>query len=100
MFWALLGAGVIVTLLGVPVGDDATLMKAVEELSAFAKGFDRGALERTLLSHASQQGYVGIDAVARDVRGRGVPKLSAAPKPHRSRRARRSRSRRWRTCRR
>jgi hypothetical protein len=79
MFWALLGAGVIVTLLGVPVGDDATLMKAVEELSAFAKGFDRGALERTLLSHASQQGYVGLDAVARDVRGRGVPKLSAAP---------------------
>jgi hypothetical protein len=77
MFWALLAAGVFVTLLGLPVGDDATLMKAVEELSGFAKSFDRGALERTLLAHASQQGYVGIDVVARDVRGRSVPKLAA-----------------------
>ena len=78
MFWALLGAGIIVTLLGVPVGNDATLMGAVEELSAFAKGFDRAALERTLLAHASQQGYVAIDAVAREVKGRGVPKIAAA----------------------
>jgi hypothetical protein len=79
MFWAMLGASLVVALLGLPVGHDGDTMAALEEVRAFAAGFDRAALERALVSGASAQGVVGLDTVARATSGSGVPKVSAAP---------------------
>jgi hypothetical protein len=79
MFWALLAAGVIVALLGVPFGDDDDTMDALQELTAFQRNFDRKKLEATLLSLASAQGLVGLDQVARAVAGPAAPQVVAAP---------------------
>jgi hypothetical protein len=76
-FWTLLAVALVVAAIGMPIGNDRATLAVVDELSAFEHGFDRGGLERTLLAHASRQGLVGIDAVANDVHGRGVPKVSA-----------------------
>jgi hypothetical protein len=78
VFWTLLAVGLVVALVGVPAGNDGRTMAALEELTAFSAGFDRGALERVLLSHASTQGLVGLDAVTHAVSGRGVPKIAPA----------------------
>jgi hypothetical protein len=78
VFWMLLAVGAAVALIGIPVGDDGHTMAALDELSSFSAGFDRAALERVLLSHASVQGVVGLETVARAVDGRGVPKISVA----------------------
>ena len=78
MFWALLAAGVIVALVGLPIGDDGDTMDALAELTAFQKKFDRPALERALLARASAQGVVRLEDVARGVTGKGAPKVSAA----------------------
>jgi hypothetical protein len=78
VFWTLLVVGAAVALLGVPVGDDGHTMAALNELTSFSAGFNRGALERVLLSHASVQGVVGLDSVAHAIESRGVPKVSVA----------------------
>jgi hypothetical protein len=78
VFWGLLVSGLLVTALGVPVGNDGHTMAALDELTAFSAAFDRPTLERVLLSHASAQGVIGLDTVARAVTGRGVPKVSVA----------------------
>jgi hypothetical protein len=77
-FWTLLVVALVVTAIGLPIGNDSATLKVVDELSTFERGFDRAGLERTLLAHASRQGLVGIDAVARSVHGRGVPAVSAS----------------------
>jgi hypothetical protein len=78
MFWSLVAVGLLVALLGVPVGNDAATMDALNELTAFEANFDRAGLERDLLARARAQGAVPLAAVASKVAGKGVPKLRAA----------------------
>jgi hypothetical protein len=78
-FWTLLALSLVLIAIGLPLGHDGDTLKVVDELSTFEHGFDRALLEKTLLAHASHQGFVGIDAVALNVRGRGMPKVTATP---------------------
>ena len=78
MFWALLAIGLVVALIGLPLGDDAATMDALSELKAFQGSFDREGLERDLVSRASAQGEVQLAEVAGKVKGAGTPKLRAA----------------------
>jgi hypothetical protein len=78
MFWALCAASLTLCALGLPLGDDAATMQALNELQAFESGFDRGTLERALLSHASAQGMVQLADVTRTLGAQGLPRVSVA----------------------
>jgi hypothetical protein len=79
MFWGWLVVGMGVAVIGVPTGNDAGAMAALDEGTRFASAFDRASLERGLRSHATAQHGVPLAKVAQRISGRGVPKTSAAP---------------------
>jgi hypothetical protein len=62
-FFALLVAAVILCGIGYPLGDDGATMDALREVEAFARSFDRSAIERALLAHASAQGALPLAQV-------------------------------------
>lgn len=81
VFWWLCAGGVLVVLIGVPLGHDAEMMKVLEELRSFRAGFDERAIAATLLSHARDQGRLPLAEIAERVAGEGVPRVVAEGPP-------------------
>jgi hypothetical protein len=79
VFWAIVASSVVVILLGLPVGDDASTMDVLDELEQFRDGFDRAALEKNLLDHARLQGMVTPRDALKHVTAVGVPEIALAP---------------------
>jgi hypothetical protein len=78
VFWGWLVVATGVAAIGVPIGNDASWMAALDEGTKFANAFDRASLERGLRAHASAKHGVPLALVAQRISGRGVPKTTAA----------------------
>jgi hypothetical protein len=76
-FWVWVVVGTLVAAVGIPVGNDADAMAALNELTKFASAFDQNKAEQALLSHATAREGVALSKVAQAVGGRSVPKLVA-----------------------
>ena len=79
VFYALLIVDLVVIALGVPMRGDGATLDVLDEVSTFDAGFDRGKLEKTLLTHAQGQGQVQLEAVAKAAVAEGVPEVKVAP---------------------
>jgi hypothetical protein len=75
---ALIVVSLALAALAFPRGNNAAYSAALDELSAFDKGFKQVELERSLLAYAQAQGLVPLPDVARAITGPGVPNVSAA----------------------
>ncbi len=75
---ALILASLALSAIAFPHGRNREYMAALEELKAFRGAFHRQELEQSLLSYAQKQGVVGIDEIAKNVKGPGVPTVHAA----------------------
>lgn len=73
MFLVLLGVSAVLSLVGLPVGNDAQLTAVVKELSLFSRAFDQEKLEDTLLEMAQVQNRTTVSDVVAKLRGEGLP---------------------------
>lgn len=78
MFWIWLVVATLVAAMALPLGDDANTMAALNEASAFAAGYDRSSLERSLHAHATALAGISLQKVTQRISGRGVPRVTAA----------------------
>ena len=77
VLWGLFATALALCALAAPQMRNSDYIAAAQELRLFKTGFDQAALEQQLLQHARKQGLMGVDEVARQIQGPGIPAVKA-----------------------